>query len=63
MRQKKPWEIREEELLEMENAYLEKLTPFQKLVDNHWTFVLSFSLTLIISFGTGLGIGFVLWLR
>ena len=60
MRIKHPWQLKEEELLRMENAYLERYTPFEKLIDNHWTFVLLFVLILMIGFCVGLGIGFLL---
>jgi hypothetical protein len=54
------WQLKEEELLKMENAYLENLSPFEKLVDNHWTFLLYLVMLMATGFGIGLGIGFLL---
>lgn len=60
MRQKKPWEIAEEELLKKEYAYLEKYNWFEKLIDNHLYFVIFVVVSMALGFDLGLLIGMML---
>jgi hypothetical protein len=49
----------EEELLREENAWLEKLSPFMKIVDSHIGFILLSWFVIPIAFGLGLLIGLI----
>jgi len=60
VRQKKPWEIAEEELLKKEYAYLEKYNWFEKLIDNHLYFVIFVVVSMALGFDLGLLIGMML---
>jgi hypothetical protein len=54
------WERQELELLRKENAYLDKLSPFQKLIDSHVGFILTLVLGCQFFFVIGVLIGFLL---
>jgi hypothetical protein len=56
-RQKQPWEIKEEELLALENAYLQKYNWFELLMDDHLYYVLVMTFTTPLWFLIGLAIG------
>jgi hypothetical protein len=60
MRQKKPWEIKEEELLARENAYLENFNWFEKIIDSHWYYPVCLLIVSLVAFNLGLLIGFML---
>jgi hypothetical protein len=49
----------EEELLREENAWLDKLSPFMKIVDSHIGFILLSWFVIPIAFGLGLLIGLI----
>jgi len=57
MRQKKSWEISEEELLKREQAYLKEFTLFERLVDNHVYYIMIMILSTPLWFMIGLAIG------
>jgi hypothetical protein len=54
------WEQQEQELLRKENAWLDELSPFMKLVDNNITFGVLFLTINLLGFGIGLAIGVML---
>jgi hypothetical protein len=54
------WSMPERELLAMEEAYLKQLSPFERLIDNHWSFLLSFIVITPICFGIGFLLGLLL---
>jgi hypothetical protein len=57
MSRKKPWDL----ILEQdEEAYLEKLTNFEKKVDNIQSFMVILLLGSIFGFSIGMGLGFLL---
>ncbi len=60
MRQKKPWEVSEEELLARENAYLEKLNWFERLIDNNYVYPFVLLFVGVLAFDVGLLIGVLL---
>ena len=59
-RAKSYWELKEEELLAKENAYLNDYNWFEQLIDNHYTFVLFFVISLMFGFVIGFLIGMML---
>ncbi len=59
-REKPYWEIKEEELLAKENAYLEQYNMVEKLFDNDLYFVLIFAILLMLGFNIGFLIGSIL---
>jgi hypothetical protein len=54
------WQRRELEQLRKENAWLDELSPFMKLVDNTLTFCLLYFFACLVGFLIGLGIGVML---
>ena len=56
----KEWERREMELLRKENAYYDAYTPFEKFIDNDWTYMLGIVILVPACMCVGLLIGLVL---
>jgi hypothetical protein len=56
MTQKPQWMLDEEALLAKENAYLNDYNWFEKLVDNHWSYMFS----LVISYPFWILVGFLI---
>jgi hypothetical protein len=56
----KEWEQREAELLRKENAWLDELNPFMKMVDSNIGFLLMFIISIPIAFAIGTVIGLML---
>jgi hypothetical protein len=54
------WQQREADLLKQENAWLDELGPFMRLIDSHWGFVAFWSLLASAGFVIGAAIGFLL---
>lgn len=56
----KPWEIKEAELLKRENAYLENLNWFEKIVHNHLYYCIFLVAVWLVSWSVGLIIGVII---
>jgi len=54
------WEQKELEQLKIENAWLDDLSPFMKLMDSHAGAILAIVLVSVVTFSLGLLIGFVI---
>lgn len=60
MRQKSYWELKEEELLKKEYAYLENYNWFEKIIDNHLYFIIFIVVAMSLGFDIGFLIGMML---
>lgn len=60
MRQRKSWEMSEEEVLALEEKYTEKLNWFERLVDNNYVYPFVLLFVDVLAFDVGLLIGVLL---
>lgn len=56
----KDWELKELALQKQENAWLDTLSPFMKLMDNPYTFFAVLATVNLLAFGLGLLIALIL---
>jgi len=60
MRQMKPWEIKEAELLAKETAYLKNYNWLEKIADNELYYMIALVLLMTLGFDFGVLIGLML---